>query len=143
MTTEKPIAEDLCLIHFPLCEEEPFVVAKFLGEVNSEAWGHYLRFQWYGRFSDRHSMRKRDLAVKTWKPCWLSNNAQPYWADQPVSPYHGPFTNEDTYEWVLKDQVVTWGFELQKNKRLPTFVVEKANLFMEEKSLACTEPFLE
>jgi hypothetical protein len=65
-------------------------------------------------------------------PTWQGKNK--YWAEKPTAAQHQPFTNNETMEWVLEEQLVTWGFKLTKEGKVPALVSDKAEEFLENKA---------
>ena len=128
ITKEKPTLTpgEICVVHFPKCSEEPYMVAKYLGRKETPDWGEYDLFHWYGQYPSRTKPRPIPLKTRTWWPAWYDGKLT-YWSKSPQHWRDVEYTNDITWEFINPDQIVSHGFTLTKQGKLPPFILEKVS----------------
>ena len=70
-------------------------------------------------------MQSDDLKRTIWLPLWFPGKDHlPYARDSSLG--DAPYTNNESWEVITKSQLITWGFRLTQDNRLPNFVLNKA-----------------
>jgi hypothetical protein len=112
----------MCLVYFPECSEEHYVIAQYLGVVHSEDYGDYDHYQWFGQYPKGSNT---PLWKRYWHPVWYDGKMV-YYKDTIMYPTHVPYTNDQTDETLERTQLVTWGFAVLANARVPSFILDRA-----------------
>ena len=112
---------DMLVILNPSDYFEPLSVMKLI------SWDGdgYIIAQFYGKFNFEWYVDRR-IAKQKYYPCWYQpSDTQFYYRQTPMHRSHPPFTNELAQEHVFKiENIITFGFHLQKNLRLPREVAK-------------------
>ena len=108
----------------------PFGLGKIMS-INSDG---SVVLQWYGNFAmNIHS---------TFKPCWFQKSTnQIYYASASAHPSHPPHFTDETHTSVLLSDLVTYGFALLDNDRLPTAVLRSIIAHEDVDSSSLSETF--
>jgi hypothetical protein len=133
-----PQPGDLCLIHFPECAEEPYAVAKYMGLEQVSGTEPFELYQWYSQYPTpklRQDRKSVPLSKRKWYAGWY-DNAKAYFPKDSRRQYFRDkeYTNIETWETIAPEQILTFQFELNKDRTLPKFILDLVNAHRDQKT---------